>query len=153
MASHLQLVLTEDVSNLGQTGDLVKVRPGYARNYLLPRGLAVAATRGNIKQIEHERKLAVARAAKAREEAKGLAEALAEVTLQIAKNSGDEGKLYGSVTAAEVADALRDKGYEVDRRKIQMPDEPIKVLGSYTLGCKLAGAVTAKFTLEVVAEA
>jgi large subunit ribosomal protein L9 len=153
MASHVQVVLTEDVSNLGKTGDLVKVRSGYARNFLLPRGVAVLATRRNIRQLEHEKQVAIARAAKLREEAKGLAEALAELTLQIAKQAGEEGKLYGSVTAAEVADALREKGYEVDRRKVQMPDQPIKELGTYDLGAKLGPSVTATFKVEVVAEA
>lgn len=152
MASHVQLVLLEDVSNLGQTGDLVKVRPGYARNFLLPRGMAALATRRNIKQIEHEKQLAMARAAKLREEASGLAEALAEVTLQIVKQAGEEGKLYGSVTAAEIADALHDKGYAVDRKKIQMPDQPIKELGAYELQAKLAPSVTATFKVEVVAQ-
>jgi large subunit ribosomal protein L9 len=153
MASHVQVVLTEDVSNLGKTGDLVKVRSGYARNFLLPRGVAVLATRRNIRQLEHEKQVAMARAAKLREEAKGLAEALAELTLQITKQAGEEGKLYGSVTAAEVADALRDKGYEVDRRKVQMPDQPIKELGTYDIGAKLGPSVTATFKVEVVAEA
>jgi large subunit ribosomal protein L9 len=153
MASHVQVVLTEDVSNLGKTGDLVKVRSGYARNFLLPRGVAVLATRRNIRQLEHEKQVAMARAAKMREEAKGLAEALAELTLQITKQAGEEGKLYGSVTAVEVADALREKGYEVDRRKVQMPDQPIKELGTYDVGAKLGPTVTATFKVEVVAEA
>jgi large subunit ribosomal protein L9 len=152
MASNVQLVLLEDVSKLGQTGDLVKVRSGYARNFLLPRGMAALATRRNIKQVEHEKQLAVARAAKLREDAKGLAEALAEVTLQLVKPAGDEGKLYGSVTAAEVADAMSEKGYAVDKKKIHMPAEPIKEVGTYDLQVKLAPAVTATFKVEVLAE-
>ncbi len=150
MASHVQVILREDVDNLGETGDLVKVRPGYARNYLIPRGMAVVATRGNITQIEHEKKLAMARAAKLAEEAKAEAGKLDGVSVQVAKQVGEEGKLFGSVTAQDVADALKGKGYEIDRKKIQMPAEPIKQVGTFELSAKLRGSVTAKFTLEVV---
>ncbi|MFW6049885.1 MAG: 50S ribosomal protein L9 [Myxococcota bacterium] len=152
MASHVQVVLTEDVHNLGRTGDVVKVRPGYARNFLLPRGMAIAATRGNIDQIEHEKQQAIARAAKLREDAQGMAEALAEVTLHISKNAGEGGKLFGSVTVQEVAAALVEKGYQVDRRKILLPgDQPIKELGTHEVQVKLAPTVTATFTVEVTA--
>lgn len=153
MASHVQVVLTEDVQNLGDTGDVVKVRPGYARNFLLPRGMAVVATRGNLEQIEHEKKLAMARAAKLREEAKGLAEALAEVTLQIPAHAGEEGKLFGSVTAQDVAEALKEKGYDVDRRKILLPnDQPLKETGTHEVSAKLGPTVVTSFRVEVVAE-
>lgn len=152
MASHVQLVLTEDIQNLGRTGDLVKVRSGYARNFLLPRGMAVAATRSNIEHIEHARKQAVARAAKLREDAKGTAEALAEVTIRIVMQAGEEGKLFGSVTTQHVADALAEKGYEVDRRKIHLPDDqPIKEVGTHEVQAKLAPSVMATFQVDVVA--
>lgn len=153
MAAHVQVVLTEDVQSLGQTGDVVKVRPGYARNYLLPRGMAVVATRGNLEQIEHTKKLALARAAKLRDNARGMAEALAEVTIQVARQAGEEGKLFGSVTAADVAEALKSKGYDVDRRKLHLPsDHPIKELGPHEVTAKLAPTVTATFKVDVVAE-
>jgi large subunit ribosomal protein L9 len=152
MPSHLHVVLREDVDNLGHTGDLVKVRPGYARNFLLPRGLAVAATRANVAQIEHEKRLAAKRADRLREEASGLAAALAEVTLDIPKPTGEEGKLYGSVTANDIADMLKGKGYDVDKRKIQLPKEPIKSVGTYEVGAKLGPGITQTFKINVMSE-
>lgn len=151
MATHVQVVLKEDVDNLGDTGDLVKVRPGYARNFLIPRGMAALATRGNISQIEHEKKLALAKAAKLQEEARAEAGKLEGVKVQIGKQAGEEGKLFGSVTSQDVADALKEKGYAVDRKKIQMPGDAIKQVGTYELSAKLRGKVAAKFTVEVVA--
>jgi len=151
MASHVQVVLKQDVDNLGVSGDLVKVRPGYARNYLLPRGMAVVATRGNIEAFEHERKLARARADKARAEALQKAETIEGLHFEIAKQAGEEGKLYGSVTAQDVADALEEQGFKVDRKKIQMPSDAIKQLGTHQLAIKLGPRVAAGFTIEVVA--
>lgn len=151
MASHLQVVLKEDVDHLGHTGQVVRVRPGFARNYLLPRGLACVATRANIKEIEHETKLAQAKAKREQEHARGIAEAMANVTLTVARPAGDGGRLYGSVTAIEVAELLMSKGITVDRRKLGMPDEPIKLVGTYAIGVRLAGGIEASFTLEVTA--
>ncbi|NOY93134.1 MAG: 50S ribosomal protein L9 [Deltaproteobacteria bacterium] len=151
MASHLQVVLKEDVDHLGHTGEVVRVRPGFARNYLLPRGMACVATRANIKEIEHETKLAQAKAKREKDQARGIAEAMANVTLTVAKPAGEGGRLYGSVTAIEVAELLEAKGHAVDRRKLSMPEEHIKALGSYTIGIRLAGGVEASFTLEVTA--
>lgn len=150
MASHVQVILRDDVDNLGETGDLVKVRQGYARNYLIPRGMAVAATRGNIDQIEHEKKLAVAKAQKLAAEAKSTASSIEGTKVQIAKQAGDEGKLFGSVTAQDIAAALAEQGVEVDRKKLVMPDEPIKQVGTYELSVKLRGSVSAKIEVEVV---
>lgn len=150
MAGHVQVVLKEDVQNLGQTGDLVKVRSGYARNYLLPRHLAAAATEGNISRIEHERKAALARMAKLKQESEGIASALAEVTIEVAKPAGDGGRLFGSVTTRDVADALKAKGYTVDRKKLQLPDA-IKQVGEYVVTAKLGAAVTAQVKLVVKA--
>lgn len=150
MASHVQVILRADVDNLGEAGDLVKVRPGYARNFLIPRGMAVLATRGNIAQVEHEKKLAMARAAKLEEEAKAAAGQIEGVRVQVAKQVGEEGKLFGSVTAQDVADALKEKGVEIDRKKIQMPAEPIKQVGTFELSVKFRGNVAAKFQVEVV---
>lgn len=151
MASHVQVILRDDVDNLGETGDLVKVRPGYARNYLIPRGLAVVATRGNIDQIEHEKKLALQRAEHLAKEAKQAASGIEGAKVTIEKQAGEEGKLFGSVTAQEIAGTLAEQGIEVDRKKIVMPEEPIKQVGTYELTVKLRGSVSAAFTVEVVA--
>ncbi|MGB0679907.1 MAG: 50S ribosomal protein L9 [Polyangiales bacterium] len=144
--------MREDVDKLGHAGELVRVRPGYARNFLFPRGLAAAASRASIQQIEHERRLALARAEKTRKESQGLADALREVSIVITKAAGSEGRLYGSVTASEVAEALTAKGYDIDRRKLSMPEEHIKQCGDYEVSAKLPGGVAASFQLQVVAE-
>lgn len=150
MANHIQVVLKEDVNYLGKTGELVRVRPGYARNYLLPRSLAAVATEGNISRIEHERKAALARMAKLKAEADGVAAALSAVTIEIARPVGEGDRLYGAVTSRDVAEALKLKGYDVDRKKLQLPDS-IKQLGEYEVSTKLGAAVTAKFKLVVKA--
>jgi large subunit ribosomal protein L9 len=149
MASHVQVVLKQDLENLGRQGELVRVRPGYARNYLLPRGLAQVATRGNLKQIEHEKEAAERRLAKLRGEQEELAEKLKKVVVVIAKEAGDEGKLFGSVTAGDVAEGLKAKGYDVDKKKLVLPEDAIKTVGTYEIGLKLLGGVTAKFKLDV----
>jgi len=151
MASHLQVVLKQDVDHLGLTGEVVRVRPGFARNYLLPRGMACVATRANIKEIEHETKLAVAKAARDKAQAQGIADGMANVTISVAKPAGDGGRLYGSVTSVEVAALLLEKGHDIDRRKLTMPDH-IKEVGSYSIAVRLAGGIEASFTLEVTAE-
>lgn len=151
MPRHIQVILRDEVDNLGHAGELVRVRPGYARNYLLPRSLAVVATRGNVKQIEHERVIALKKNEALRAEAQGRADELSKVSVTIEKNSGEGGKLYGSVTSSEVAAALVAAGQTIDRRKIQMPAEAIKTIGSYELGAKLPGGVVGTFKLEVVA--
>ena len=150
MATHVQVILREDVDNLGDVGELVRVRSGYARNYLIPRGLAAVATRGNIAQLEHERKLALARAAKLDEEAKAAAGQLEGVSITVQKQVGEEGKLFGSVTAQDIADALAQKGYDVDRKKIQMPGDAIKTVGTHEVTVKVRGKVGAKVAVEVV---
>jgi len=149
MASHIQVILKEDVDNLGNSGDLVRVRPGYARNFLIPKGLAVAATRGNIAQIEHERRAALARAAKVRAESETLAKRLEGSVARIQKQAGEGGKLYGSVTAQDIAEALAAQGTEVDRRKLTMPDEPIKQIGTHTVTLRLSGQVTVDIKVDV----
>lgn len=152
MASHIQVVLKEDVNNLGKTGELVRVRPGYARNYLLPRQLAAVATEGNIAQIEHERKAALARMAKLKQESEGVAAALSAITIEIARPVGEGDRLYGAVTSRDVAEALKQKGYDVDRKKLTLPDS-IKQVGEYEVSAKLGAAVTAKVKLVVKAVA
>ncbi len=148
MAINIQLVLREDVANLGKTGELVKVKPGFARNYLLPRGLGVVATQGNIEQIEHERKAAIARAAKLKKSADAIAQVLSSVTVTVKKQVGEGDKLYGSVTTKEVADALKAKGHDIDRKKITLPAEA-RQLGTFDVTVKLAPDVTGTFKLEI----
>ncbi len=150
MASNIQVVLRQDVDNLGTSGEIVKVRPGYARNYLIPRGMAVMATRSNISHAEHERRLALARLEKERHAAEQQAKSLDGLTVQIAKEAGDDGKLFGSVTAAEVVEALERKDIEIDRKKLIMPDEAIKRTGDYEIFVKFPAGVRAPFGLTVV---
>jgi len=153
MGSHVQVILKDDVDHLGHVGEVVRVRAGYARNYLVPRGLAVAATSGSIKQIEHEMKLAQAKAAEVRAAAETIATTLGKLSLSVEKKAGASGKLYGSVTSSDVAEALAAAGHEVDRKKLVLPTESIKQAGSYEIGVTLGGGVRANFNLDVVAEA
>jgi large subunit ribosomal protein L9 len=148
VATNIQVILKEDVDKLGKAGDLVKVKPGYARNYLMPRSLAVTATRDNIKSIEHERKAAVARAAKLRKGAEDVAKALSDVVIRIAKPVGENDKLYGSVTIKEIADALENLGFSVDRKKLELPG-PIKQIGEFEISARLGHEVISRFKLVV----
>lgn len=150
MAHHIHVVLTEDLTNLGKSGELVRVRPGFARNYLIPRGLAVSATEENKSRIEHEKKVAEARAAKARASATELSQKLGAVKLTIARPVGENDKLYGSVTARDIEEALEAQGYSVDRRRIDT--EPLKSLGSFQVPIHLATSVTATIQVTVVAK-
>ncbi len=147
----VQVILRDDVEHLGRSGDLVKVKPGYARNFLLPRGLAAIATRGNIAQIEHEKKAALARAAKQRAAAQARAGELDGVSVEISAKAGDNKKLFGSVGAKDIAAALEAKGIDVDRRKIVL-DEPIKELGEHEVAIRLGYEVSGTIKVQVVAE-
>jgi len=147
MATSIQVVLKDDINNLGKSGELIRVKPGYARNYLLPRGLAAVATRGNIAQVEHEKKVAVIRAAKLRGDAESVAKRLNGVVIDIEVKAGEEGRLFGSVGTKDVAEALAAKGHEVDRKSIQLA-EPIKVVGEHAVIVKLGYDVTA--TVKVI---
>ena len=150
MAHHIHVVLTEDLSNLGKSGELVRVRPGFARNYLIPRGLAVSATEENKARIEHEKKVAEARAVKARAAATDLAQKLGAVKLTISRPVGENDKLYGSVTARDIEEALGQQGYSVDRRRIDT--EPLKALGTFQVPIHLATSVTATIEVTVAAK-
>ncbi|UCF48132.1 MAG: 50S ribosomal protein L9 [Myxococcales bacterium] len=151
MASTVEVVLKENLEHLGSIGDVVRVRRGYARNFLLPRGLAVVASRGNVRQIEHEKAIQAQRIAKLRADQEQIVAELAEVTVMIAKEAGDDGKLFGSVTANDVLEGLTARGVEVevDKKKLIMPDRPIKEVGSYEVGVKLPYGLTATIKLEV----
>jgi large subunit ribosomal protein L9 len=147
----MEVILREHVDNLGRRGEIVRVADGYARNYLLPRKLALPATAGNKQQIERERAKFEAREA----EEKGLAEALAarlrSVEIEIVRKVGETDALYGSVTSADVAEALMAKGFEIDRRKLQLA-EPIKKLGEYEVPLRLHREVTVPIKVKVAAE-
>ncbi len=145
------VLLREDVDNLGARGEVVKVKAGYARNYLLPRKLAVEATSGNVRQIEAERAALLKKEARDRAAAEGQAALLGAVRLNFERKVGEHGLLYGSVTAMHIADALKEKGYEVDRRRIHLP-EPIKQTGDYTVTMRLHREVSVEIPVTVTGE-
>jgi large subunit ribosomal protein L9 len=147
----MEVILREHVDNLGRRGDVVKVAAGYARNYLLPRKLALAVNENNKRQIERERKLAEVRELEEKSQAEAFAQRLAEADIAIARRVGENNTLYGSVTSADVAQALHAKGFEIDRRKITLGD-PLKALGEYTVPVKVHRDVTAQVKVKVVAE-
>ena len=147
----MEVILREHVDNLGRRGDLVKVADGYARNYLLPRKLALLATDGNKKVIEREKVKFDAKEAEEQKVAQAVADRLAAVDIEITRKVGETDALFGSVTNADVADALAAKGFDIDRRKIQL-HEPIKKLGDYTVPVKLHRDVTVPLKVKVAAE-
>jgi large subunit ribosomal protein L9 len=147
----MELLLKEDVDNLGARGDLVKVKPGYGRNYLLPRGLAIQATPGNKKQIELQRKALLKKEAAERDTATQQADLLKEVTLVFTRKVGEHGILYGSVTSMDIAEALAAKGYEIDRRRVLLK-EPIKEPGEFEAPIKLHREVTTGVKVVVRSE-
>jgi large subunit ribosomal protein L9 len=147
----MEVILREHVDNLGRRGEIVKVADGYARNYLLPRKLALPATVGNRKQIERERAKFEAHEAEERQMAEALAARLATAEIVIARRVGDTEALYGSVTAADIAEALSALGFDIDRRKLQLRDA-IKSLGEVRVPVKLHRDVTAEVVVKVVAE-
>src|ERR687885_1344443 len=146
-----QVLLREDVDNLGARGEIVKVKAGYARNFLLPRKLAVEATPGNVKQIEAERAALLKKEAKERATAEAQAAQMGGLRLNFERKVGEHGLLYGSVTAMHVADALKEKGYEVDRRRVHLP-EPIKETGDYTVTVRLHREVNVEIPVTVTGE-
>lgn len=148
----MKIVLREDVDNLGDRGQVLSVKPGYARNFLFPKGLAFEATPGNLRTIELQRKVWAVREAKEEASARKVASALHGVKVSVAKRAGENAALYGSVTNAEIAELLAAKGFEVDRRKILLR-EPIKTLGAFKVPVKIHRQVVAEIDVEVVAEA
>jgi large subunit ribosomal protein L9 len=147
----MEVILREHVDNLGRRGDVVKVTPGYARNYLLPRKLALAVNENNKRQIEREKKLAEARDMEEKSAADAVAGRLAQLEIEIARRVGENDTLYGSVTSADIAQALHAKGFEIDKRKIVLHD-PLKALGETTVPVKIHRDVTAQVKVKVVAE-
>src|SRR6201993_2090459 len=149
--AHTQVLLREDIDNLGARGEIVRVKAGYARNYLLPRSLAVEATANNVRQIEGERAALVKREAKERSTAEAQAEQLRNLTLSFERKVGEAGVLYGSVTSMDIAHALKEKGYEIDRRRVILR-EPIKRFGNYTVPVRLHRDVTLELPVSVLGE-
>jgi large subunit ribosomal protein L9 len=149
--AHKQVLLREDIDNLGARGEIVRVKAGYARNYLLPRSLAVEATSSNLKQIEGERAALLKREAKERSTAEGQADQLRKLTLKFERKVGEAGVLYGSVTSMDIAHELKEQGYEIDRRKIALR-EPIKRFGNYTVPVRLHREVTLDLPVSVLGE-
>jgi large subunit ribosomal protein L9 len=147
----MEVILREHVDNLGRRGEVVKVADGYARNYLLPRKLALLATEGNKQQIERERAKFEAKEAEEQKVAGAIAERLVNVEIEIARKVGETEALYGSVTTSDIAEALIAKGYDIDRRKLQL-QEPLKKLGEYTIPVKLHRDVATSIKVRVIAE-
>jgi large subunit ribosomal protein L9 len=148
----MEVILKEDVANLGHRGDVVKVADGYGRNFLLPRKLAMQATLANKAVVEQMKSSAVRRSATEKAQAEELAAKLDPIVLSFTRKSGEGGHLFGSVTSADIAAELAIKGFEVDRRKIQA-EEPLKTVGDFSVAIKLYREVTAHVTVKVVAEA
>jgi large subunit ribosomal protein L9 len=144
----MEVILREHVDNLGKRGEIVKVADGYARNYLLPRKLALPATDANRKHVERERRIVEGREAQEKSQAEAIAARLAALEITITRRVGETEQLYGSVTASDIADFLKDKGFEVDRRKIILP-EPIKTIGGHDVPLKLHREVTVPLKVQV----
>jgi len=147
----IEVILREDVRTLGRAGEMVRVKPGYARNYLLPKGLAFEATEGNKKRIAAETRARSSRNDAERTEAQRVAATLAGVTLKLSGKAGEEGKLFGSITAQDVADALERQGHAVDKRRIEL-EHPIKTVGEHGVTVRLHPEVNAELRVSVVAE-
>ena len=146
----VEVILREDVPNLGHIGEVVRVKPGYARNYLLPRGLAIEANRKDLRVLEHQKRIIAAKAERDRKDAEGHAKRLEGLELRVEARVGEEGRLFGSVTNLDIERLLVAKGFEIDRRRIQLA-EPIKQVGTYPVPVQLGRDVRA--TIQVVVEA
>lgn len=149
--AHTRILLREDIDDLGARGEIVRVRAGYARNYLLPRKLAVEATTSNVKQIEQERSALLKREAKERSTAEAQGQQIGALVLTFKRKAGEQGALYGSVTSMDVTEALQEKGYEIDRHRINLR-EPIKRLGDYQVPLRLHRAVSIDLQIKVIPE-
>ena len=148
---HTKVLLREDVDDLGARGEIVRVKAGYARNYLLPRNLAVEASAGNVKGIESERAALLKKEAKERSTAEGQAQQIGALQLEFRRKAGEQGALYGSVTSMDVAEALHERGYEIERHRIHLR-EPLKRVGEYTVPVRLHREVTIELKVRVAPE-
>jgi len=147
----MEVILREDIDKLGSRGQMVKVAPGYARNFLLPRRMAVAATESNKKIVEQERQAHLRKEAKLQSDAQDLAKLVGSVEITITQRAGENDQLFGSVTANDIAVALEKLGYSIDRRKVQL-DEPIKTLGDFKVAVRLHRDVSVEVPVHVVRE-
>jgi large subunit ribosomal protein L9 len=144
----MQVILKEDIHNLGKAGEVVTVKPGFGRNFLIPQGKAAVATAGNVAAIEHQKKLIAAKNAKLSKDAQAIADRLAQVELQIERAVGEEDKLFGSVTSRDIGEALAQKGIQLDHKKLVVA-ETIKTIGIHTVEAKLGQGVTARIKVVV----
>ena len=149
--AHTKVLLREDVDDLGARGEIVRVKAGYARNYLLPRNLAVEATAGNVKGIEAERAALLKKEAKERATAEAQSQQMGALELEFKRKAGEQGHLYGSVTSMDLAEALKERGYEIDRHRIHLR-EPLKRLGEYNVPVRLHREVTIDLKVRVASE-
>src|SRR5512136_2195768 len=147
----MEVILREDVQNLGTVGDVVKVKPGYARNYLLPRGLAVVADRRNVHVLEHQKRVVADKRERDRKQAESAAQRLSNLRVSIKARAGEEGKLFGSVTNQDIERALSEQGVIVERRRIRL-EEPIKSIGEHIVPVHLGVGVNAQVTVVVEAQ-
>ncbi|MCE5312236.1 MAG: 50S ribosomal protein L9 [Nitrospiraceae bacterium] len=145
----MKVILKEEVRNLGHMGEIVSVKDGYARNFLIPQGLAVEANMGNVKELENEKRKIQQKAAKMKASAQELASKISAVSVEIKAKAGEEDKLFGSVTAMDIAEALKTKGFDIDKKKIVL-DEPIKRLGDFKVDIKVFPEVAAHIAVSVV---
>lgn len=145
----MKVLLKQDVPKIGKKGELLEVKEGYARNFLIPNGLAVEATGGTLKQLDEEKKALERRKAKEKEEAQALAAKIKGVTVTLKHKAGEEGRLFGSITSSEVAEALKQKGFEIDKKQV-LVDDPIRLVGKYDVKVKLHAEVTASLHVEVM---
>lgn len=149
MATTLQVILQSDVPNVGASGEVVKVRPGFARNFLLPRKLAVPATTAQVNRLSHEKAVALARAEKSKKEAQAVAEKIGTLKITLARAVGEDDKLFGAVTTKEIEGEVKKAGLNVDRKKMHLA-EPLKTLGTFEIPVRLMTDVTATLKVEVV---
>jgi large subunit ribosomal protein L9 len=147
----MRVILQETIEKLGERGELVEVAEGFARNYLLPRKLAIAATAGNLKQLERIRARLARRTAAEKSSADQVAAALSAVTVTLARKAGESDQLFGSVTSGDIAEALAAQGYEIDKRRVEL-EQPIKLLGEYPVAVRLLQSVTATVKVVVTRE-
>jgi large subunit ribosomal protein L9 len=148
----MKVILTKDLDNLGRAGALVEVKPGYGRNYLLPRNLAVLATAKNIRQLEHQKAGILSRAAKEKQNMTAMAQKLSAIEVKLTRKVGEQNKLFGSVTSKDVHEQLVSQGYQVDRKQVHLP-EPLKEVGTHEVEVKLHPEVVAKLKVTIAPEA
>ena len=148
--AHVKLILREDVASLGNAGEVVSVKPGFARNYLLPQGKAIPATDANVSELEHHKRVVLERVTRERRVFEAQRDRLQAQLLQFTAQAGEEGKLFGSVTASQIAEQLAAKGIEIDRRKIQL-EEPIREVGEHTVSIRLHREIVANVKVKVTA--